>query len=83
MLRPGTVKSGHQLVVLGKGKCKFVHDLVLRAFVGPPPAGNECLHWDDSPANNHLENLRWGTRAENLADFHRNYGRPQQQRRAA
>ncbi len=71
LLRPGTVKSGHQLVVLGLGnikRSKFVHDLVLRAFVGPPPPETECCHGDGNPANNPLSNLRWGTRLENVAD---------------
>lgn len=34
---------------------------VLTAFVGPPPAGHVARHWPDpDPANNHVENLRWG-----------------------
>jgi hypothetical protein len=77
VLRPGTMTSGHQFVVLGRKKGFCVHVLVLTAFVGPAPDGMECCHWDDDPANNHRDNLRWGTRADNLADYERNYGRPQ------
>lgn len=77
LLRPGTVASGHQFVVLGRSNGFCVHTLVLEAFVGPAPAGAECCHWDDDPANNKLSNLRWGTRAENIADYRRNYGRHQ------
>lgn len=77
MLRPGTMASGHQIVVLGRGNPFCVHKLVLDAFVGPAPAGTECCHHDDNPANNALCNLRWGTRSENMADFRRNYGQPQ------
>lgn len=69
MLRPGTMKSGHLLVVLGKGNNALVHHLVLEAFVGPAPEGMECRHWDGDPANNHADNLIWGTRAENVADM--------------
>lgn len=45
-----------------------VHELVLLAFVGPRPPGEECRHLDGCRANNHLSNLRWGTRLENAAD---------------
>ena len=46
----------------------LVHRLVLEAFVGPCPDGMECCHYDGDPSNNHVSNLRWGTRAENYAD---------------
>lgn len=46
--------------------------LVLLAFVGPRPDGMEVLHWDDNPDNNTLENLRYGTRSENMHDRVRN-----------
>ena len=48
-----------------------VHRLVLEAFVGPRPAGMECRHLDGDPANNHLENLAWGTSKENGEDMTR------------
>jgi hypothetical protein len=47
------------------------HRLVLDAFVGPQPE-MFGLHSDDNPANNHLDNLRWGTRLDNAADWKRN-----------
>ncbi len=68
LLRPGTVKSGHQIVILGRGNPKLVHSLVLTAFVGPRPAGHDSCHNDGNPANNSLGNLRWGTRSENVRD---------------
>lgn len=46
--------------------------MVLEAFVGPRPAGMWCLHWDDDPVNNRLENLRWGTPKNNSEDALRN-----------
>jgi hypothetical protein len=58
--------SGHLAVVLGRGNTRDVHPLVLRAFVGPPPQGHECLHLDHNPSNNCLDNLKWGTRSENI-----------------
>lgn len=81
ILVPTPKEAGHMHVQLGRNNRFYVHHLVLTAFVGPAPAGMECLHWDDDPANNVLDNLRWGTRSENLADFQRNYGYRQRQGR--
>ena len=61
-----TVKFGHA------GKSLSVHRLVLEAFRGPCPPGHEALHADDNHMNNHLSNLRWGTRSENQIDRVRN-----------
>lgn len=47
---------------------RFVHRLVLEAFVGPRPKGGVCRHLDGNPLNNKLNNLCWGTQKENLAD---------------
>lgn len=33
---------------------------------GPRPAGCEALHLNHAPSDNRVENLRWGTRSENL-----------------
>ncbi len=46
-----------------------IHRLVAVAFYGPPQPRQEVLHEDDNPANNRLENLRWGTHAENMAQM--------------
>lgn len=66
VLRPGPMKSGHLSVAIGKGNSRQVHQLVLEAFVGPRPTGCEVLHLNHHPADNRLENLRYGTRSENL-----------------
>lgn len=70
ILRPGQFcKSGHVSVVLRRGtKGKPVHQLIMLTFVGPPPEGMEVLHNDGNPKNNRLENLRYGTRTENILD---------------
>jgi hypothetical protein len=52
----------------GKPHHFLVHRLVLAAFVGPCPAGLQCLHRDGNPRNNRVDNLRWGTQRENSAD---------------
>lgn len=63
--------DGRPTVCVSRGKHRtkrFVHHLVLEAFVGPRPEGMECCHDDDDPANNRLENLRWDTHSSNLND---------------
>jgi hypothetical protein len=68
---PPDKKSGHIRIGLWvEGKCitEYVHVLVLTAFKGPCPPGLECCHDDGNPANNHVSNLDWGTRAKNSAD---------------
>lgn len=49
-------------------KRRYIHRLVLEAFVGPCPLGKECCHNDGCKGNNDKSNLRWGTRKENVAD---------------
>ena len=53
---------------VGKPERWWVHQLVLLAFVGPCPSGQECLHRNDIGNDNRLSNLRYGTRFENQAD---------------
>lgn len=62
------MSSGHLSVAIGKDNSRLVHVLVLEAFVGPCPDGQESLHGDGIPGNNTLTNLRWGTRTENIID---------------
>lgn len=69
VLRPGRAKSGHMTVACGKGNSRYVHDLVLEAFVGPRPPGMECLHQGDVSHDNRLERLRWGMRSENMTEL--------------
>lgn len=51
-----------------RGKRYTVSRLVLNAFVGQCPDGLEACHNDGNPANNSLDNLRWGTRSSNTLD---------------
>ncbi len=71
-LKCGLSADGYVRVTLrkpgGRGVRRFVHALVLEAFVGPCPKGMECLHGDGNRKNNRRENLRWGTRQENMLD---------------
>jgi NTP pyrophosphatase (non-canonical NTP hydrolase) len=42
-----------------------IHDLVMRAFVGPRPDGLIIRHLDGTPTNNNLDNLVYGTYSDN------------------
>ncbi len=56
----------------GKGRrfqrVESVHKLVLLAFKGLCPAGQECRHLNGNPLDNRIENLCWGTPSENARD---------------
>ena len=48
---------------------RWLHHLVLEAFVGPRPEGMQACHYPDhNPANNCRENLRWDTPKGNAGD---------------
>lgn len=71
----GTSPQGYRTCAIsrdGKPRRFMVHRLVLEAFVGPCPDGMETLHRNDIPGDNRIENLRWGTHAENIEDMKRN-----------
>ena len=69
---------GRVLSVNGQQSTHKVHRLVLLAFIGPCPPNQECRHLDGNPRNNCLDNLAWGTKAENQQDVvkHRQLRRP-------
>lgn len=75
LLDPWEIQDGYQQVGLYKNlespRVVSVHRLVLEAFVGPCPKGQECRHLDGMAWNNRLENLKWGTRKEQSADRER------------
>lgn len=72
ILKPGNTSEGHLMVNLCKnGKCEgfLVHRLVLEAFIGHCPKGQEARHFPDpTPSNNRLTNLQWGTKEEQYKD---------------
>lgn len=71
--------QGYRMVGLknvgGVYKIKYVHHLVLEAFVGPKPDGLLARHKNDVQDDNRLENLIWGTSTENILD--RNANKPE------
>jgi hypothetical protein len=69
-----TCHAGHRKVTLyagdGRRRRVMLAALVLEAFIGPAPPGKPwSLHGDGNPANNRLDNLRWGTPADNGGDM--------------
>ena len=72
ILKPKRMKSGHLFYNpsdgFGNQGTQLAHRLVARAFLGEPLPGYECCHNDGNPENNHLNNLRWDTRKNNIAD---------------
>lgn len=62
-----TLKSHHK-------KNRKISRLVAEAFLEMPrdERRQNALHWDDDKTNNRVENLRWGTREDNVQDSVRN-----------
>lgn len=60
--------TGHEAVYVF-GKSRYVHSLVLEAFVGCRPRNMECCHANGDPSDNRLENLRWDTHKANGEDM--------------
>ena len=70
-LKAGVGKNGYRLVCLVENdqrEYRYIHDLVLAAFVGPRPDGTECCHNNGVRADNRLANLRYDTRSANSRD---------------
>tara|TARA_R110002126_G_scaffold96507_1_gene225832 strand:+ start:345 stop:833 length:489 start_codon:yes stop_codon:yes gene_type:complete len=57
--------NGYKCIEFNK-KNYYVHRLVLEHFVGECPENFECDHIDRNRSNNHIENLKWCNRSENL-----------------
>lgn len=76
ILTPWPHRSGHLYINLGR-KLRFqVHRLVLQSFgIFPTEENMECRHIDGNPKNNHIENLEWGTRRENIEDLKKHSGK--------
>jgi hypothetical protein len=78
MLKPTLTKVGSKSYYMvhlldgKKSKIKYIHRLILEAFVDVPdkykdvkPFNLVCDHIDNDPTNNSIENLQWLTRSEN------------------
>lgn len=70
VLKPSVRAYGRRYVALckeGKVKNFSIARVVLAAFVGPAN-GRLALHNNDNPADDRLENLRYGTNQDNMTD---------------
>ena len=84
LLKPGRASNGYYTVALRRrepgqplstSRSWPVQHLVAAAFIGPRPPGALVLHRDGTRDNNRLDNLRYGTGADNAADVLRHGGR--------
>jgi len=69
-LKFGLSNSGYYIAHLrlqGVRQAKYVHRLVALAFIGAIPKNLEVMHLDGNKLNNHVDNLRYGTRSCNCA----------------
>ena len=57
--------KNYRAVTIHRNIQRYVHRLVLEAFVGKCPEGMECCHGDGDRTNNVLSNLRWDTPSAN------------------
>ena len=72
VLSQWAVQTGHLKTRVGGRALKagrYVHQIVLEAFVGPRPFDTAVTrHLNGDPTDNRVENLAWGTQTENLYD---------------
>lgn len=52
-----------------KAKLRYTHNLICRAFHGPPKKGQYVLHKDNDRLNLKPSNLSWGTQSQNIKDM--------------
>lgn len=50
----------------GVGKCLYIHRLVAEAYIPNKYGKREVNHIDGNKHNNHINNLEWATRSENM-----------------
>ena len=71
-LKPGLNAKNYQIVTLiGPDRQKytrFVHRIILETFDRPRNPDEECCHCDGNPQNNNIDNIYWGTPADNMRD---------------
>lgn len=72
--KPPSKTCPYPRITFGRAHEFLLHQIVAAAFHGPCPKGQIVLHWDGDPLNNAASNLRYGTRADNIADTIRQRG---------
>ena len=67
----GSDYHGYKVTSIAKNKIrknKFIHVLIAEAFLGAKPEKMEVCHADGDRKNNKIENLRYGSRSDNVRD---------------
>ena len=70
VLKPGKTKDGYLKVELfnhGSPSSRYVHRLVVEAFIGEVPVGLEVNHISGQKSDNRLENVEVVTHAQNTS----------------
>lgn len=72
ILKPEMVKGYPRVNFYRAGRWTHfqAHQLVMLAFVGPPPEGHHVHHKNKDRADNRLENLEYVKQSEHLARYH-------------
>jgi hypothetical protein len=76
IIRPASGSGTHKYLTVtlrrdGQKKTHLVHLLVARAFLGPPPAGQEVNHIDGNGLNPVLSNLEYISHSGNVSHAYR------------
>lgn len=69
ILKPFIVGRGYECIHLFRDDTrtkKYIHRLVAEAFLEKDSMKNEVNHKDGNKTNNHVDNLEWCTKAENI-----------------
>ena len=68
-LKPTPAVGGkYQTITVGKSDTRYVHRLVAEAFIPNPDNKPDVAHNNGNGLDNRVENLRWATESENMAD---------------
>lgn len=66
-MKPRKHTNGYLRISFGRSHEEYIHRVVCTAFHGPAPEGFHADHIDGTRDNNWATNLRWISRADNLA----------------
>lgn len=75
LLEPQIIKNGYLVVRLkknGNRSTKLINRLVAESFIPNPEDKLEVNHKDLNKLNNHVDNLEWSTRSENMKHAYKN-----------
>ena len=71
ILRSTTNNKGYLYIYMGRRNYALVSRLVAKAFIPNPDNKPEVNHIDKNPLNNHVSNIEWSTRSENMIHAHK------------